>query len=1225
MDVDDSDDGWDAVANATSVSSPAVSSGSCVVERSFNEFEDEAHDLDLDQGWEELVQEFGPQTPPVVSNSHDDKSDHTMFGGTHTPGPSRKRGRPHGITGSHSYRKFLRESREAESAAAKMSKAEVCALARAAKIAKRNNIETGSQSSQSLSRKGSSELVSDSRAASSHSLAFFHDRGHGSDAFPAVGNALQSSVLAAALSCLKSGCEFDAGPAASSNPFQDFMVDLYGEESKKIEPEPERNPTGEEATLDLIFQPYRGYCSFQRDSDALKISRWQLIRCLIRSASVFKNCSSKLLGNFFAEVKQKISSTHRGLLFIAKFRFDETPSKISVEDLLSSSIPNPLAHHHKTARSSKQLCKLLQTEFSVSVVLQANDFKEPMMLSTSVPTLLQVLDRTTGNNIRQALEQSWNAIPELQSCMEGFDFKCLLFNTDEYGANDLAQWGMQLTRPGWLRLSTLCDIHKGSTCQGSVFSLAGPSISAVINLALSMTPAGSLGTMQSMLCDILTARFELRVGSPPYRPDADIFRTNLLDLYLSVPSSFALQVGTSISSRQRMKFSEKLKQRKIIEFFLNDDLRDHQRIIHWCKPGQYNSYDEALQIFLKYVVPALLPYNCPVFPRSRWFGADGALDWVGLLAGTHGLLAPLIASWTGRNLSVEPQVDPLEDMKDAIGLDDEGWQDFFGANRSNRQDANNALPLQDTQHHENEQDEHEHGQENQEQDSAQVVSAEQGDSQPQGEPAADAFDWHTYHQKLKTSVGEWVLGTRTGPQPETMLALMRYSTGPVLKLMVSLLYISSAKFLKDQYKAACETGRRQYRMLMAYEGAETKLLFANCLKMFQLPPPAIPQAEWRQDVLVLAFSMLSRMMCSAFQLLHWRRSKYPYKLFIALKNIEAAKDVFNDPKCLKDEVTQELCKRFPTQQEFCSCGCLSIIEALALQAETDIGPIERQHTIARRVIATRGANAKAVTLKALSADWLLRQCTQTKVNIQSYNIFDSATTRSKLRKQWKKKTFKAKPRKSKRGGGGPWRAFVSANLKGRKGDAETFRQLKQKYYALTEEEKRIYRQAGKLASESRRAGVKKPFGHSKSQQFMSAESCDVGLANAPAAGQMDAAIMPVPFLHVAVMDPLKDLKDQLQLVKQHVIQMNKEEVDVRQRFVESMKTFRGGSSSCGPPLQTDDLLQKGEGYLDSMPCVGNSIFPRPSTLPWAEWIPPADVYTQADLFWQIHFSIFSRR
>lgn len=1216
MDDDDSDGGWDAVAHATSFSAPAVSSGPCVVERSFNEIEDETHDLDL--GWEELVQEFGMQTPPAASNSRDESesvegSAMSMFAGTDAP--KRKRGRPCGTTGSHAFRRFLKESREADSAG-KMSRNEALVLARAAKSAKKNDIDIGSQSSQGLKRqKGNSESALISRSASSQSLALIHDHGY-DDAFPVVGNALQSSVLAAALSSITSGLEFNAGPACPRNPFKDFMLELYGEGSQQIDSsrqeEAERVITGEEAALDLIFQPYRGYCSFQRDSDALKISRHQLIRCLIRSASVFRNCSSKLLGNFFAEVKQKISSTHRGVLFMAKFRFDETPSKISVDNLMSSNIPDPLAYQQKTTRSSKQLCKILQTEFSVSVVLQAHDVKETMMLSTSVPTALQVLDRTTGNNIRQALEQSWNAIPDLQSCTEGFDFKCLLFNTDEYGANDLAQWGMQLTRPGWLRLSTLCDIHKGSTCQGSVFSLSGPSISAVINLALSMTPAGSLGTMQSMLCDILTARFELRVGSPPYRPDAVKFRKDLLDLYLSVPSSFALQVGTSISSRQRMKFGDKLKQRKIIEFFLNDDLRNHEQIIHWSKPGQYSSYDEALQIFLKYVVPALLPYNCPLFPRSRWFGADGALDWVGLLAGTHGLLEPLIASWTGTKLSVEKQLDPLDDMKDAIGLDDEGWQDFSGAKESNRQDASDALPLQDMQHHENVQDEH--GQEKKEQDSARVVSAEQGDNQPQGESAGGAFDWHTYNQKLKTSVADWVLGTRNGPSPETMLALMRYSMGPVLKLMVSLLYISSAKFLKDQYKAVCETGCRQFRMLMAYEGAETKLLFANCLKMFQLPPPAIPQAEWRQDILVLAFSMLSRLMCSAFQLLHWRRSRYPYKLFSALQNTEAAKDVFNDPKCLKDEVTQKVCERFPTPEEFCSFECLSIIEALALQAETDIGPIERQHTISRRVISTRGgASGKAVTLKALSADWLLRQSSQRKVDIQSYHIFDSATTRLKLRKAWGKKTFKLKTRKSKRGGGGSWRAFVSANLKGRKGDADIFRRLKRQYRALTEEEMHFYRQAGTVASASHRAGFKKPFGPRKSQQLKPAESgsCHVGSAIAPAAHEMDAAIVAAPLWHVAILDPIKDLKDQLRQVKQHVSQTRKEEASVRQAFVESIKIFQRGSSSCGPLLQADDFLQKGEGYLDSMPGIGSSMYPRPSTVPRAEWVPPADVYTQA--------------
>lgn len=758
-------------------------------------------------------------------------------------------------------------------------------------------------------------------------------------------------------------------------------------------------------TLELLFQPYRRYASLTRDADAVGMNRQLFAKYIIRSASILKNISFKMIGNFFEEIKGKLNSTHDAVLFVVKFRFDETPSKISVEDLNSSTIPNPVqqSKKKKSSKARPQLCKLLQTELQIAVLLNAKtSADEAMLVTTTVPTPLQVVDRTTGRNIKAALEKSMS-IPGLAAFADSFPFKTFLFNADEYSANDLAQFGMQNSRKDWMRMSTLCDVHKASTCQGRVFELSGPSISAIINLGLSMTPAGSLGKLQGYLVEILRSRFQFRVGSPPYRPEAVSHKAAVLDLYFSIPTNYEMGVASSVSGRQRLRFKQKQRQRAIIEHFLNDDFRDHTQIVHWCKPGQYRDEEEALQIFLEYIVPALLPCCLPLFPRSRWFGADIALDWVGILASIHGLLIPLMAAWTGRSPS------PAQPAEETLELEDYGWGALDSA----------QAPELEGNHAETDEVQPESFQQLENSAAAPIADADDGAAAAAADAdgGADdgAFDWHKYQQRLKTSIGDWIFGHQCGPSPESMVAIMRQSMAPILKMLTSLMYISSQKFSKDQYVSSSRSGRRKYRMLQAFLNEDACSLLNACLGLLRSPPVALAEVDWRQDVNVLVFTMVSRLLCTSYQLLYWRRSKYPYKLFSCLESVPAARQVFQEPACLKDEWTQHLCRRFPSEEEFCSTQCTTLIESLAVLCDTDIAPIERQHTISRRAVFARAALGSSVVLKALSADWLLRQNAQTKANLRSYCYFDTESCRSKLhkKKQSMMKVKKQKKRKKK--------------------------------------------------------------------------------------------------------------------------------------------------------------------------------------------------------------------
>ncbi len=383
--------------------------------------------------------------------------------------------------------------------------------------------------------------------------------------------------------------------------------------------------------LDHLFKPYRGYASMARDAEAFKTTKQSFSRNMIRSSCAMKLAYTKMWGNMLSHVKSMIGpgSSHDPVLFIARFRFDETPSKIRVHDLESMQLPET----SNPANAKPTLAKILQTEFSISVLLKTRSHSPDavggthVMLSGVFPTPLQVLDRQTARNLTMALEDSMK-VPGLEDVASKFQQKLFLFCTDEFSANDLAQFSMQAARRDWLRVSSLCDIHKMSTCQGKVFELTGSAVSAVINFALSMIQAGSTAKLQNILSDVISARFQLCIGKPNLSEDAQEYTNSILDLYLAIPEDldFALKVEHATSSRQRQRYTFRKKQRTVIQLLCNGDLRNHDVIQHWADPGQYVDVDHALQVFLKYIVPVLVPSACPVFPRSRWFGADGALN-----------------------------------------------------------------------------------------------------------------------------------------------------------------------------------------------------------------------------------------------------------------------------------------------------------------------------------------------------------------------------------------------------------------------------------------------------------------------------------------------------------------------------------------------------------------------------------------------------------------------
>ena len=1034
------------------------------------------------------------------------------------------------------------------------------------------------------------------------------------------------------------------------------------------------------AILKHVFQPYRGYCSIARDSEALNLAPSNLARSFSYTASAFKNISNKTWGNLFYKIKKMLAASHDGIMFIAKFRFDETPSKIAIADLEASGIANFAVPNPGDSRSKskpkplmKQVAKILQTEFSIAALLRDRKSGQLMMISGNIPAPLQVLDRQTGANLAQALEATM-ALPGIEETANSFQQKLFLFATDEYAANEVAEFTMQARRSGWMRMSTLCDIHKGSTCQGRMFDLTGPAISAVINFSLTMTPAGSLGKLQALLSDIITSRFELRIGDPPYHAEACKYKEHILDLFCNLPDSDVFPMDKEVSVSSKSKHVHKQRQRLILQHFLNGDWRDHHKVVHYAKSGTYSTEDEALEYLLRYTVPALLPSNCPVFPRSRWFGADVTLDYIGLLVCVQGLFEPLVGQWCNRKeSSMTEEADTFFALvagSNDNAEDEVGWcfEEFDTCSslalvpavasdskaKSGKKKKSEPNPKPETSCE---------GQAAAGSQSNELNLVDPNSTKAENEPEPEAgpaieppkddqsFDWHTYHEKLKTSVADWVFSKLKGPTPQTMMVLMRQYMMPVLTLMAQLLHRSSAKWTKSQFDKACRGLEREYRMLLCWSRKDSKQVIEKVLDLMRLTPLALLECDMRADIGLLCFTMLSRLACSTFQLLHWRWGKYPYKLFSALQSEEDAKAVYEECRsypCLLDELAHNLSSRH-SESDFLSTG-LQVIEAIALLAETDIGPIERQHTISRKIINSRSL-AKSATFKTLNADWLLRQACQHKANTMSYLYFDSTRTRRKLaafhRKQ--KKTIKAQ--KKKRGGGGAYRAFVSDFSKGFKLNKATMKELGKVYRTLKPEVLEFYKEVGQSASTAHKKGFK-PFGpRGKSKKTKEQFHSDLGSldvvsdspgqssafqADSAAPGDSDSLLealqaegvdsqaqtpsdapmsLAQPQFQIVLHRPDQSLLDSLGDIKKNSLQSAKDMEIAETQYAQTISSFLEGASALGPPDPVGQFSRlesaESEPAFEQISRWQSSMFVKPGKLPWAEWIPPVDVLTQA--------------
>ena len=296
----------------------------------------------------------------------------------------------------------------------------------------------------------------------------------------------------------------------------------------------------------------------------------------------------------------------KGVLFIRKFRYDETPLKNRVKTW------NATVAQHEMDTSDHT--KLMQVEFSIWAMFQKIETGKFVVVHGQVPALLNAIDRTTAKNTLACLKNAMDVVPSFLGIAEkegNFNWRLHMSTTDRYNANVLCEKLLAQQSPKWTRVNFFCDVHRLAQAQVQTMNLFQEDTSGILSVALCQRDMGALQKLREILADILVGNLEVVYGSPPEEPES---RTALYDLLLPAPTSLT-------RSQRDSKTMVRVQQRYILSSLLNGNLQDRS-VTHFCEYGCCKSFDDTIFKFRKYCVWALLTHRCPKICEEQmgWSG-----------------------------------------------------------------------------------------------------------------------------------------------------------------------------------------------------------------------------------------------------------------------------------------------------------------------------------------------------------------------------------------------------------------------------------------------------------------------------------------------------------------------------------------------------------------------------------------------------------------------------
>eukprot|EP00439_Symbiodinium_sp_Y106_P068315 s568_g11.t1 len=335
----------------------------------------------------------------------------------------------------------------------------------------------------------------------------------------------------------------------------------------------------------LLLTPERPQTTLTAEAETLRVPRSTLRRDTIEVAAAVFSAGTYSWQRFLQVLQVKLD----GPMCVKNCVYDETPVRLRL-------LPKK---EQKTSKEStgmglgnvggdKSLGKVLQTSYSLGFLLEHRESGQMQFLYGNVPTCLQCLERTRGEDLAAAQESIISSIPGLDDVCELFDVSIDLTTADRYLANDKCERGLQQLHPNDTPHHYSCEVHKAAACTTWALRPLDADVSGMIAASLVLRNAGSLSKFRDTLMQVIRSSLVVNYAVCPTEPEwLTNHRAQVYDLFLSL--NVAREDSVSGLRKQRAT------QRSILCHYLAGDLTDAARV-EFFTHGVDMSEEQVLQI-----------------------------------------------------------------------------------------------------------------------------------------------------------------------------------------------------------------------------------------------------------------------------------------------------------------------------------------------------------------------------------------------------------------------------------------------------------------------------------------------------------------------------------------------------------------------------------------------------------------------------------------------------
>ena len=325
-----------------------------------------------------------------------------------------------------------------------------------------------------------------------------------------------------------------------------------------------------------------------------------------------------------AQVEQAcVQGKLQRLLHIDTTRFDETPMRVRIKEVLSTqhavstrdaaaavggAAPEAVTLESLMSKFFTQtsaMCKLFAIDNKFAILLKSKSGDEtgqglePEYMVVQGPSLthLQCLERATGPTMLQALIENLS----ISEHIDAVPLKVRSTCTDEAGSNRVAETTLVSSLgPSWKGLHFPCNVHKVARSLQKTMDLVQEHIAGLLHFALALETSSAMSQFRQALARVIAVRpFEILHGPPP--PEVVAYRDFIMRLFGNS--------GTKLRTR-----------RHLISSLLTGDWRLRDRIQIYVPSGFVVNKPELQSKVTEGILLALTSKAFSKYPQHRWGG-----------------------------------------------------------------------------------------------------------------------------------------------------------------------------------------------------------------------------------------------------------------------------------------------------------------------------------------------------------------------------------------------------------------------------------------------------------------------------------------------------------------------------------------------------------------------------------------------------------------------------